>query len=240
MKTDDLLDFSEVAAVLGVSIEKVRRLVVEDRSISATRVDADGGCYFVDLDSLREGSWRVDDGGTLFLGLPVFEQRAMVAVIYEPFGAPGGLRVERAELERFQKSAASSTAVTVEAGSVSPGVTTGVGDAMLPLGLDPGTMASVFDGNWGSRQHWANRFLRPGEWLKTPPVLMRKGLRGRAANGEHVPPLINPVEFAKVLLTEKGCDLYRLHLLFKKHNDLAAWRGEWESYREEVKHLSGH
>ena len=123
---------------------------------------------------------------------------------------------------------------------MSPGVTACVGDARLPLGLDPATIASVFEGNWGSRHQWANRFLKPGVWLKTPPVQMRKGLRGRAANGEHVPPLINPVEFAKVLLTKKGCVTYRLHLLFTKHNDLAAWRGEWDSYREEVKHLTGH
>ena len=247
MTNDDLLNFVEAAVLLGVSAEKVRRLVVEDRSICAVRVGANGDRYTVDLDRLHDGNWQVDDEGTLLIGLPVFEQHrtegvlpAMVSMTYKAFDEHGGLRIERTELERFQKSAALSPALTVEPAPTTPDVTTCVGDARLPLGLDPATMASVFDGHGGSRQEWANRFRSPGKWLGTPPVRMRKGVRGRAANGEHVPPLSNPVEFAKVLLTEKGCDMYRLHLLFTKHNDLATWRGEWDSYREEVKHLTGH
>ena len=247
MTNDDLLNFVEAAAVLGVSVEKVRRLVVEDRSITATRVDVNGVRHLADLDGLHEGNFQIDDQGVLLIGTPVFEQHRtagvlpmMVGMTYKAFNEWGGLRIERAELERFQKSVASSTEVTVEPGSMSLSLTTCAGDARLPLGLNPATMASVFEGNWGGRQQWASRFKRPGKWLKTPPVVIRKGLRGRAANGEHLPSLFNPVEFAKVLLTVKGCDMYRLHLLFTKHIDLAAWRGEWDSYRKQVKDLSGH
>ena len=238
MTTDDLLDFSEAAAVLGVSAEKVRRLVVEDRSISTVRVGADGDRYIVDLDSLRLGNWRIDDEGTLLIGLPVFEQHrtagvlpTMVGMTYKALDKQGGLRIERAELERY-RDALPPGLVVAEPSDISPSAATLQTVAAVPPGLDPVAIATAFAGCWGTERMWRDRLvgLSRSSWMNTAPVVVRRGLRGRGPDGKSMSTIRDPIELAKGIVSHSNCDPTSMSRQFRTSIELRPWKVLWEDY----------
>lgn len=234
MTTDDLLDFSEAAAVLGVSAEKVRRLVVEDRSITAVRVSAGGARHLVDLDALAEGDIRIDDGGNLLVGVPTYEQRTRVGTTYKPLDMQGGLRIERAQVEHYldalpqalMVAEVSVIGLSLANPQIGPEWTSG------PSPLDPAGIAAAFAGCWGTEMQWVERLskLRKASWMNAAPVVVRSGIQGTGPDGTRAPTLRDPVELAKGMIKRGHGDTQIVGRRFRGSVELKAWRASWEEH----------
>jgi len=237
MSPTDLLSFTEVAAELDVTTERVRRYVVEDRTLEVLRIDAKGSRIKVNLDVLfQDDAWRVDDKGVLFMGAPIFVQGRLVGIEYKPMPAVGELRVERAELDRYSKGRdASQPSVLAEKPAVFNATRSGSSAISpgLPCGLSPMEIAEAFAGIFGTERQWCDRLAKTSaKWLTTAPVVMRKGFPGRGPKGQ-VPALRNPVELAKLLVqTQKGT-FDQCRKAFRRQGTLEAWRNEWKAYCEQ-------
>jgi hypothetical protein len=238
----NLFSFAEAAEALGVDLEKLLRLVVEDRSIDFVLVDRGGNRKSLNLPGfLADGSWRVDQSGRLCAALPVLEQGRIVGTKYEPLDV-GELRIERGHLDEYLASVMAATRVEhslLQHDGVStrtPAIDVlpapaGKASRRQPKGLTPAALSSAFAGIQRDEAQW-NLYLsknRP-KWLMTEPVLPTNG-RGSTGNGpgrRKNPHLRNPVEFAKHLM-EADANLWRrIDRAFTQKIELAEWLPFWE------------
>jgi hypothetical protein len=192
MTASPLLTFAEAAKELGVDLEKLRRLVVEDRAIGVVSVDRGGNRKTIDLEGLLGGGhWRVDEGGKLCVATGEYEQHLRVGTSYVPLDV-GELRIEREQLiEYIQRTPPVEVIGGPDAADASPTPASIFGKPNLPMGLDPETIASVFAGIYRSKLEWRETLKKPGKWLTAPGVVMRRGARGKGPDGQMRPTLVD-------------------------------------------------
>lgn len=237
----EYLSLQEVAKELNCDVEKVCRLIYEDRTLKATRMNS----FHEPLDefffekgtaySIGDDCYLEDDGV-----LTSEDDQYDLGMKYGSTGRyrVGFLRVERSDLERFiaDRPQGHSTAPAPLLQVTAPSATTDNGGASIPVELPEAKLlplttveiAFCFAGiRWQTEAEWKDALNKNRKWLEE--CLVQFGTRGRRGN----PKLWNPVFLGASLVRHGYAKPNSIRARFQLKEFLMPWFEAWKTYEAE-------